>query len=118
MNGSRRDGPVTVRFSVVCALLAAGVAGGCAAGGAGREGTQGMHNRPIEQVQQEHTDAWMAIPGVIGTGIGRSDDKPCILVFTASNTEQVRRAIPATVEGYPVVVRHSGEIRALDEPDK
>jgi len=75
-----------------------------------------MPEKAIEQVQQEHTDAWMAIPGVIGTAIGEHKGKPCILIFTASNTEQVRRRIPSTVEGYPVVIQHTGEIRALDQP--
>ena len=71
-----------------------------------------MPQKTIEQVQQEHTEARMAIPGVIGTAIGQSDGKPCILVFTAANTEQVRRKISPTVEGYPVVVQYTGEIHA------
>lgn len=81
-----------------------------------REQARQMHDKTIEQVQQENTDAWMAIPGVIGTGMGQHKGKPCILIFTASNTEQVRRRIPSTVEGYPVVIQHTGEIRALDQP--
>ncbi len=75
-----------------------------------------MHPKTIEQVKQEHMDAWMAIPGVVGTGIGQCKDKPCILILTASNTERIRKQIPATVEGYPVAVQYVGEIRALDEP--
>ena len=74
-----------------------------------------MAGRTIEQVQEEHTDAWMAIPGVVGTAIGQQDGKPCILVLTASSTEQVRQEIPSTVEGYPVAVQYVGEIRARDE---
>jgi DhnA family fructose-bisphosphate aldolase class Ia len=74
-----------------------------------------MPEKTIEQVQQDHTDAWMAIPGVVGTGIGQDKGKPCILVFTASNTKQVRRKIPSLVDGYPVVVRYMGEVRALDK---
>lgn len=76
-----------------------------------------MPEKTIEQVQQEHTDAWMAMPGVVGTAIGESKGKPCILILTASNTEQIRRQIPATVEGYPVVVQYVGEIRALGTPE-
>jgi len=74
-----------------------------------------MPTKTIEQVQQEHTAAWMAIPGVIGTAIGERKGKPCILVLTASNTEQVKKQIPATVDGYPVVIQYTGEIRALDK---
>lgn len=71
-----------------------------------------MATKTIERVQQDHTDEWMAIPGVIGTAIGRHEGKPCILVLTASSTEQVRKKIPSQVEGYAVVVQYSGEIRA------
>jgi len=75
-----------------------------------------MPVKTIQEVQEEHTDAWMAIPGVVGTAIGECQGKPCILILTASNTEQIRKQIPATVEGYPVTVQYVGEIRALDEP--
>jgi hypothetical protein len=74
-----------------------------------------MPTKTIEQVQQEHTAAWMAIPGVIGTAIGEHEGKPCILVLTASNTKQVKQQIPATADGYPVIVQYTGEIRALDK---
>ncbi len=77
--------------------------------------TDAMPTKTIEQVQQEHTAAWMAIPGVIGTAIGEHKGKPCILVLTASNTKRVRQQIPATADGYPVVVQYTGEIRALGE---
>jgi hypothetical protein len=80
------------------------------------QGMAAMPEKTIQQVQQEHTKAWMAIPGVVGTAIGESKGKPCILILTASNTEQIRKQIPATVEGCPVVVRYVGEIRALDTP--
>lgn len=75
-----------------------------------------MSDRTIEQVQQEHTDEWMAIPGVVGVALGQSAGKACILVLTAADTERVREQIPATVDGYPVVIQYTGNIRALDEP--
>ena len=44
---------------------------GCKSGHPGStEATGRMATRTIEQVQQEHTDAWMEIPGVVGTAIG------------------------------------------------
>ena len=50
----------------------------------------------------------MAIPGVVGTAIGQSKGKPCIRILTTSNTEQIRKKIPATVDGYPVIVQYIG----------
>ncbi len=99
-------------------VVAASVAvngSGCRDGATDSGQTQRMTGKTIQQVQEEHTAEWMAIPGVVGTAIGQCEDKPCILILTASNTEQVRRKIPATVEGYPVVVQYSGEVRALDK---
>ncbi len=75
-----------------------------------------MAEKAIERVQEKHTNEWMAIPGVVGTAVGQCEGRPCIFILTASNTEQVRQQIPANVEGFPVVVRFVGEIRALDEP--
>lgn len=74
-----------------------------------------MPGKSVEQVQQEHTAAWMAVPGVVGVAIGRADGKPCITILADGDTEQIRDGIPATVDGYPVVIRHTGEVRALDE---
>ena len=75
-----------------------------------------MSGKTIEQVQQEHTDEWMAIPGVVGVAIGESGGRACILVLTAVDSGQIRERIPATVDGYPVVLQYTGDVRALDEP--
>ncbi|MBM4024871.1 MAG: hypothetical protein FJ280_05605 [Planctomycetes bacterium] len=74
-----------------------------------------MAGRTIEQVQEAYTDQWMALPGVVGTAIGRCEGRPCILVFAASDAERIKQKIPSMVEGYPVVVQYTGEFRALDE---
>ena len=70
----------------------------------------------IEEVQEAHTPEWMSIPGVVGTGIGKCGDLPCIKVFVAQKTPEVDRQIPDQVEGYPVRVEVTGPFRALD-PD-
>jgi hypothetical protein len=36
--------------------------------------------------------------------------------MVAKDTPQLRRAIPATIEGYPAVIEVTGEIRALGKP--
>ena len=72
-----------------------------------------MLTKPIETVLKEHTDNLMALPGVVGTGQGLSDGKPCIRVFVLKKTPALLDKIPSTIDGYPVVVDETGVIRAL-----
>jgi hypothetical protein len=109
-----RVAPQGARMAFIVAAVLTVAVPGCRNDRIDREQRQPMAGKTIQQVQEEHTLAWMAIPGVVGTALGQCDGRPCILVLTASNTEQVREEIPPTVDGYPVVVRYSGEIRARD----
>lgn len=99
----------------ICVIITAGNFTGCFyTGPSGLEKGQTMPERTLEQVQEEHTDEWMAIPGVEGTAIGLSEGKPCIKIFTSLKPQQLRDKIPSTVEGYPVIIEETGEFRALD----
>ena len=68
----------------------------------------------IEQVLEQVTEEWMAIPGVEGTGIGLCDERPCIKVFASRPAERIAPPIPDEAEGYPVSVELTGPFRALD----
>lgn len=99
----------------ISAISAAGSLTGCSySGPSDLEKGQSMPERTIEQVQEEHTDEWMAISGVEGTAIGLSEGKPCIKVFTSKKPQQIRDKIPSTVEGYTVIVEETGAFHALD----
>ena len=74
-----------------------------------------MPELTIEQVQEKHTDKWMAIPGVQGTAIGMSEGKPCILILSSVKAENLRDKIPSTVESYPVIIKETGAFHALDQ---
>ena len=76
---------------------------------------QSMPEQTIEQVQEKHTDQWMAIPGVQGTAIGIAEGKPCILILSSVKPETLRDKIPSRVEGYSVIIRETGAFRALDQ---
>lgn len=76
------------------------------------EERQAVTSRTIEAVLAAHSDSLMAVPGVVGTAIGRCDGAPCIRVFLATASDAARRRIPAQLEGYPVRVEVTGEIRA------
>ena len=74
-----------------------------------------MSEKTIEQVQEEHTDEWMEIPGVEGTAIGLFEGKPCITVFSSIKAKQLRDKIPQTVEGYPVIIEETETFRAIEK---
>lgn len=60
----------------------------------------------------------MAIPGVVGTGIGLCDGEPCIKVLVTRRTAEIVEAIPEEVQGHRVEIEMTGEFRARDtSPD-
>ncbi len=73
-----------------------------------------MPGKTIQAVLQEHSDSLMSLPGVVGTAIGQCEAKPCIKVLVAKKTPALLGKIPSTLEGFPVAVEETGEIRALD----
>lgn len=77
-------------------------------------GTREMPTRSIQEVLAAHTDAWMAIPGVVGMGIGEFEGQPCIKVFLAGRTPGLAEKFPSALEGYRVILEVTGQFRALD----
>ena len=73
-----------------------------------------MSKKTIEQVLEEKSDQWMAIPGVEGTAVGLFEDKPCIMILSSVAPQQLRSKIPETLNGYRVVIRRTGTFRALE----
>lgn len=69
----------------------------------------------IGEVLARHTDSLMAIPGVVGVGEGRLDDRPAVQVLISQDSPAIRRNLPAQLGGFPVQVVVSGVIRA--QPD-
>lgn len=70
-----------------------------------------MPAKTIDEVLAEHTGEWMSIPGVVGTAIGQFKGKPCIKIFVVKKTAELAERIPSQVEGFPVIVEETGEIR-------
>lgn len=72
--------------------------------------------RPLSEVLAARTPEWMKIPGVVGTAESRLDDgRPCLLVLVVRLTPGLRRRIPESVEGWPVRIEVTGEIRAMPD---
>jgi len=68
-----------------------------------------MPRPTIEQVLTTRTDAWLTLPGVIGTAMGSKDDIPCIMIYVTRRTDTTEKKILTEAAGYPVV------FKALDE---
>lgn len=66
--------------------------------------------RTIEAVLAEHTDSLMAVPGVLGTAVGRCNNAPCIRVLVGRVSDEIRRRVPPKLEGYPVHIDVTGTI--------
>ena len=71
--------------------------------------------RDINDVLRDHDKELLAIPGVVGVYVAVLDDgkTPCLKVMLAQKSAETERAIPKTLEGYPVLVEVTGEIRPL-----
>lgn len=72
-----------------------------------------MAPKTIDQVLKKHTPALMALPGVVGTAQSLCTGRPCIRVFVIRRTLELKKEIPQELEGYPVILEETGEIRAL-----
>jgi len=96
--------------------LGAGCAGQEGQTGAGGSQEEGVEAKSIEDVLRERTPGLMAVRGVTGTGLGECKGAPCVVVFVATDSQRLRDALPDTLDGYPVDVRVSGEVRARRDP--
>ena len=76
---------------------------------------ESMPRKDINRVLDDHDEELMAIPGVVGVFVGLmpDDETPCLKVMVIEETEDLKKAIPKTLEGYPVLIEESGIIRPL-----
>ena len=79
----------------------------------GYRGKNPMAAETIKEVLKKNTKDLMSVHGVVGTGQGLCEGKPCIKVFVIEKTPDLDQKIPKTLDGYPVVVEETGEIKAL-----
>jgi hypothetical protein len=68
--------------------------------------------KSMNEIQEEHQKRLLAIPGVVGIGQGISQGKPCFRIYVDKLTPELSAKIPTTIEGYPVAVLQTGEIKA------
>jgi hypothetical protein len=71
--------------------------------------------RDINHVLRAHDQELLAINGVVGVYVGLRDDgkTPCLKVMVVAKSSEIEKAVPKTIEGFPVIVEVTGEIRPL-----
>jgi hypothetical protein len=75
-----------------------------------------MAARDVKEVMEAHAAELMAIPGVVGVYTGVLDDgTPCIKVMVENRTLELEQKIPQNLQGVPVVIEETGEIRPLSD---
>lgn len=70
---------------------------------------------PIAAVLAARTPELMKIAGVSGTGQGARDGRTVFVIYVTRRTPELDRALPHTLDGWPVDVREVGEVRALGD---
>ena len=78
-------------------------------------GEELMAKETVEAALSKHAGDLLAVPGVVGVAQGLCDGRPCITVYVVEKTPGSAQKIPAALEGYPVVIEETGEIKALPE---
>ncbi len=103
---------VTVLGSVVVVSLMT-----CAINeGRGLYGEEVVPQKTIEVVLRENNPELLSLPGVVGTAESLCSGRPCIKIYVTRKTSDVVRTIPKVLEGYPVMIEETGEIKALQKP--
>ncbi|MFN2370183.1 MAG: hypothetical protein ABR506_03400 [Candidatus Krumholzibacteriia bacterium] len=99
------------RALLLSLLLLALVAAAC-----GKKGQEEAVERPdIMGVVDAHAPRLIAIPGVAAVAVGALDSgEPCVRIYVVELTDALRAQLPATLDGWPVDVEESGEIRPLE----
>jgi len=65
----------------------------------------------LEQAQARVTRKVIDIEGVTGTALGLCNGRPCIKVYLESDSSTLRRRLPRSESGFPVVTEVTGKIR-------
>lgn len=77
---------------------------------ASTSGSPASETPDAAQVKAEHEAELMAIQGVLGLGIGGSEDEPAIVVYLIDNNPQLLAQIPQELDGIKVIVEVTGPI--------
>jgi len=98
------------RTATAALLLLALAAASC-----GRPKQEETVDRPdIMAVVDAHAPELIKVPGVTAVAVGALDSgEPCVRIYVKTLTDELRAKLPKTLDGWPVDVEESGEIKPL-----
>ena len=70
-----------------------------------------IHTRSIEQAFDAQRDALLSTPGVVGAGIAKLDEKPCIVVMVIEKYPDLENHVPKELDGYAVIIEIVGDFK-------
>jgi hypothetical protein len=62
------------------------------------------------RIKSHRGDILLAVPGVVGTAVGRCRGAPCIRVLVTRTSDELRQRIPRELGGFPVQIDVTGPI--------
>jgi hypothetical protein len=67
----------------------------------------------IQEVKAKHASQLLERPGVVSVGLGRDEEgNPAIIVGMEASHPQTEAQLPQSLEGYPVIIRVIGPVKA------
>ncbi len=74
-----------------------------------------MQKKPIDQVLKDNQKMLLSVNGVQGFYQGITDDGvDYIIVMVDTLTKEIMSKLPDSLDGYPVKLEETGEIKPLD----
>ena len=69
----------------------------------------------VKAIKKKYEKSWFAIDNVVAVGIGTTASGLGIIISVKKNADEIRRQIPATIEGVEIEIQETGEIKAQGE---
>ncbi|MDI6767073.1 MAG: hypothetical protein QME52_09655 [Bacteroidota bacterium] len=111
---SQRKIKIFIDLIIVCFVLASIIGIGCNTKINDKGVKDTMPTRDINVVKDAHTEELMKLPGVVGVYVGELDDgTPCIGVMVDILNTDLENKIPKAIEGHPVRIDETGEIKPM-----
>ena len=72
-----------------------------------------MSEKDIHTVKSKNEKKLMKKRGVVGVGVSKEGEEDVIIVMTDQLSSKSAKRIPEQLDGYKVIIKNTGTIRAL-----